>query len=71
MSAEEPASHGASSHGLRGDYGRMRPDYPVDQDYASYDAARAGRNGATSHSAPMATPVAKTAALIFILAGPL
>jgi phenylalanine-4-hydroxylase len=43
MSAEEPASHGASSHGLRGDYSRMRPDYTVDQDYASYDAAQQDR----------------------------
>jgi phenylalanine-4-hydroxylase len=43
MSAEEPASHGESSHGLRGDYSRMRPDYTVDQDYASYDAERQGR----------------------------
>jgi phenylalanine-4-hydroxylase len=43
MSAEEPASHGASSHGLRGDYSRMRPDYTVDQDYASYTAAQQDR----------------------------
>ena len=32
MAAERPANHGQSSHGLRGDYGRMRPDYTVDQD---------------------------------------
>jgi len=31
-----PANHGASSHGLRGDYGRMRPDYTVEQDHAAY-----------------------------------
>jgi phenylalanine-4-hydroxylase len=43
MSAQEPASHGATSHGLRGDYSRMRPDYTVDQDYASYDEARQDR----------------------------
>jgi len=43
MSAEEPASHGESSHGLRGDYGRMRPDYTVDQDYASYAGAQQDR----------------------------
>jgi phenylalanine-4-hydroxylase len=35
---EEPASHGETSHGLRGDYSRMRPDYTVDQDYAAYSA---------------------------------
>jgi phenylalanine-4-hydroxylase len=34
--AERPANHGQSSHGLRGDYSRMRPDYTVDQDPASY-----------------------------------
>jgi phenylalanine-4-hydroxylase len=43
MSAEEPASHGASSHGLRGDYSRMRPDYTVDQDYAAYSEAQQDR----------------------------
>ena len=37
-SAERPANHGESSHGLRGDYGRMRPDYTVDQDHAAYEA---------------------------------
>ncbi len=36
MSTERQQSHGQSSHGLRGDYGRMRPDYTVDQDYAAY-----------------------------------
>ena len=35
----EPASHGQTSHGLRGDYSRMRPDYTVEQEYAAYDAA--------------------------------
>jgi phenylalanine-4-hydroxylase len=34
-----PATFGASSHGLRGDYRDMRPDYTVTQDYSSYDAA--------------------------------
>jgi phenylalanine-4-hydroxylase len=34
-----PATFGASSHGLRGDYRDMRPDYTVTQDYAAYDAA--------------------------------
>lgn len=32
----EPANYGQSSHGLRGDYERMRPDYTVDQDYSAY-----------------------------------
>jgi len=36
MSLEQPANHGQSSHGLRGDYSRMRPDYTVDQDYDGY-----------------------------------
>jgi phenylalanine-4-hydroxylase len=31
-----PANHGQTSHGLRGDYGRMRPDYTVEQDHAAY-----------------------------------
>ena len=34
-----PATFGASSHGLRGDYRDMRPDYTVVQDYSSYDEA--------------------------------
>jgi phenylalanine-4-hydroxylase len=39
MSAPQPpATFGASSHGLRGDYRDMRPDYTVEQDYAAYDA---------------------------------
>lgn len=36
MSAERQASHGQSSHGLRGDYSRMRGDYTVDQDHSAY-----------------------------------
>ena len=43
MSAERPANHGASSHGLRGDYGRMRPDYTVDQDHGAYTEAEHDR----------------------------
>jgi phenylalanine-4-hydroxylase len=44
MSAPDaPVTYGASSHGLRGDYHAMRPDYTVDQDYAAYDAAAQGR----------------------------
>ena len=35
---QTPATFGASSHGLRGDYRDMRPDYTVDQDYGAYDA---------------------------------
>jgi phenylalanine-4-hydroxylase len=39
MSATDtPATFGASSHGLRGDYRAMRPDYTVEQDYAAYSA---------------------------------
>jgi phenylalanine-4-hydroxylase len=34
-----PATFGASSHGLRGDYRDMRPDYTVTQDYSAYDDA--------------------------------
>ncbi len=36
MSLERPANYGQSSHGLRGDYSRMRPDYTVEQDHAGY-----------------------------------
>src|SRR5215470_10952666 len=36
MSAERQANYGQSSHGLRGDYSRMRADYTVDQDYGAY-----------------------------------
>ncbi len=43
MSLEQPANHGQSSHGLRGDYSRMRPDYTVDQDYASYTSEQQRR----------------------------
>ena len=49
MSAERPANHGQSSHGLRGDYRRMRPDYTVDQDYAAYtEASRTAGGGSTA-----------------------
>ena len=41
MSAERPANHGQSSHGLRGDYSRMRPDYTVEQDHSAYTAGPA------------------------------
>jgi phenylalanine-4-hydroxylase len=43
MSADRPANYGASSHGLRGDYSRMRPDYTVEQDYAAYTEAQQDR----------------------------
>jgi phenylalanine-4-hydroxylase len=36
MNPERPANYGQSSHGLRGDYSRMRPDYTVDQDHSAY-----------------------------------
>jgi len=36
-------TYGASSHGLRGDYRAMRPDYTVEQDYGAYDAAAQAR----------------------------
>jgi phenylalanine-4-hydroxylase len=37
MSAPEaPVTYGASTHGLRGDYRDMRPDYTVTQDYGAY-----------------------------------
>ena len=36
MSSQRQANYGQSSHGLRGDYSRMRPDYTVDQDYSAY-----------------------------------
>jgi phenylalanine-4-hydroxylase len=36
MGSERQANYGQSSHGLRGDYSRMRPDYTVDQDYSAY-----------------------------------
>jgi len=34
--ADPPVTYGASTHGLRGDYADMRPDYTVTQDYAKY-----------------------------------
>ena len=34
-----PSNYGQSSHGLRGDYSRMRPDYTVDQDWSAYGEA--------------------------------
>ncbi|HSD67282.1 MAG TPA: phenylalanine 4-monooxygenase [Vicinamibacteria bacterium] len=43
MNADRPANYGASGHGLRGDYRRMRPDYTVDQDYAAYTGAQQDR----------------------------
>jgi phenylalanine-4-hydroxylase len=37
MTGPDPVvTYGASTHAVRGDYSRMRPDYSVDQDYASY-----------------------------------
>jgi phenylalanine-4-hydroxylase len=42
MSADR-ASHGQTSHGLRGDYSRMRPDYTVDQDWSVYGEAEHDR----------------------------
>ena len=38
-----PANHGQSSHGLRGDYSRMRPDHTVEQDHAAYTEAEHDR----------------------------
>ena len=43
MSAQRPANHGQTSHGLRGDYSRMRPDYTVEQDPSRYSAAEHAR----------------------------
>jgi len=40
---DRPESHGQTSHGLRGDYSRMRPDYTVDQDYDAYTEEQQGR----------------------------
>jgi phenylalanine-4-hydroxylase len=42
-SNEAPATYGASTHGLRGDYRGMRADFTVDQDYSAYDAAAQAR----------------------------
>jgi phenylalanine-4-hydroxylase len=36
---DSPANYGQTSHGLRGDYSRMRPDYTVEQDYGAYTEA--------------------------------
>jgi phenylalanine-4-hydroxylase len=41
--SQAPPNYGQSSHGLRGDYGRMRPDYTVDQDYSAYSEAAQDR----------------------------
>ena len=43
MSAQRPANHGQTSHGLRGDYSRMRPDYTVEQDPSRYSSAEHAR----------------------------
>ena len=43
MKAEQPSSHGSTSHGLRGDYSRMRADYTVDQDHGAYAEAEHDR----------------------------
>ena len=43
MSPARPPSHGQTSHGLRGDYGRMRDDYTVDQDHSAYTDAQHDR----------------------------
>ncbi|MCG6920224.1 MAG: phenylalanine 4-monooxygenase [Acidobacteria bacterium] len=34
-----PDNYGQTSHGLRGDYHRIRPDYTVEQDYGAYAEA--------------------------------
>jgi phenylalanine-4-hydroxylase len=36
-------NHGQTSHGLRGDYSRMRPDYTVEQDHGAYTEAEHDR----------------------------
>jgi phenylalanine-4-hydroxylase len=36
---DPPVTYGASTHGLRGDYAGMRPDYTVVQDYSKYREA--------------------------------
>ena len=41
------ANYGQSSHGLRGDYSRMRPDYTVDQDYVLQPRSRTAGGGST------------------------
>ena len=37
--SDAPVTYGASTHGLRGDYAGMRPDYTVEQDYSKYSEA--------------------------------
>ena len=37
--ADFPGTYGASTHGVRGDYRDMRPDYTVLQDYGTYSEA--------------------------------
>ncbi|MFO1393636.1 MAG: phenylalanine 4-monooxygenase [Steroidobacteraceae bacterium] len=44
MTGPEPVvTYGASTHGVRGDYADMRPDYTVTQDYSAYDEAQHDR----------------------------
>jgi phenylalanine-4-hydroxylase len=43
MDVDRAKSHGESSHGLRGDYRRMRPDYTVEQEWDGYAAAEHDR----------------------------
>jgi phenylalanine-4-hydroxylase len=43
MSADRPANHGQSSHGLRGNYDHMRPDFTVEQDHSAYTEAEHDR----------------------------
>jgi phenylalanine-4-hydroxylase len=38
-----PANYGQTSHGLRGDYSRMRADYTIEQDYGAYTDAHQDR----------------------------
>jgi phenylalanine-4-hydroxylase len=40
---DAPATFGASTHGLRGDYGTMREDYTVEQKYSAYGEAEQSR----------------------------
>ncbi|HVN42491.1 MAG TPA: hypothetical protein VMT50_06875, partial [Steroidobacteraceae bacterium] len=42
-SSDGPTTFGASSHGLRGDYRDMRPDYTVEQIYSDYGPAEQDR----------------------------
>ncbi|HQR25045.1 MAG TPA: phenylalanine 4-monooxygenase, partial [Steroidobacteraceae bacterium] len=44
MTGPDPVvTYGASTHGVRGDYADMRPDYTVTQDYSAYDEAQHDR----------------------------